>query len=90
MAQWKERLPGYEFVEWNEQNFDFTAYPYAAQAYQVGKYAFVSDVARLFALDQMGGIYLDTDVEVLRPFDPLLNRGVVLGFELDGYVAKFR
>jgi hypothetical protein len=80
-------LPGYEIVEWNEANFDVDVWPYAKQAWHAGKFAFVSDVARLHALHEMGGIYLDTDVEVKRPFDTLLGVDVVLGFEEGHYIA---
>lgn len=84
---WQDQLPGYEIKEWNEQNFDVSAWPYASQAYAAGRYAFVSDVARLHALYTWGGVYLDTDVEVKRSFDDLLGGSIVLGFEEGNYVA---
>ena len=87
IASWERVLPGYEIREWNEQNFDVDAWAYASQAYRARRYAFVSDVARLHALYTYGGIYLDTDVEVRRPFDDLLKGGVVLGFEEGNYIA---
>ena len=87
LANWKAVLPDYEIREWNESSFDVSAWPYAQQALGVGKFAFVSDVARLYALYTHGGIYLDTDVEVRRSFDELLAGGTVLGFEEGDYVA---
>ena len=87
IANWKAFLPDYEIREWNESSFDVSAWPYAQQALSVRKFAFVSDVARLYALYTHGGIYLDTDVEVRRSFDELLDGGTVLGFEEGNYVA---
>ena len=66
---WKKILPDYQIVEWNEENFDISNNLYAEEAYRDRKYAFVSDVARVYALINLGGIYLDTDVEVYRSFD---------------------
>lgn len=81
IATWRERCRGYKIVEWNEDNFPLDEYPYARQAYDAGKYAFVSDVARLYALKTMGGIYLDTDVEVIKPFDDFLHHTAFTSFE---------
>lgn len=87
IANWRAVLPEYAIHEWNESNFDLSAWPYAQQALSAGKFAFVSDVARLHALYMHGGIYLDTDVEVRRSFDELLEGGTVLGFEEGNCVA---
>jgi hypothetical protein len=87
LESWRRILPSYSFVEWNEGNFDVSAWRYAKEAHRVRKYPFVSDVARMHALATQGGVYLDTDVEVLRPFDPLLNGDTVLGFEEFNFVA---
>ena len=87
MASWKKCLPDYEFMEWNQQNFDVAARPYTADAYKAGKYAFVSDVARVQALHDYGGIYLDTDVMVYQSFDLILKHRCVLGFEEEQYAA---
>ncbi len=84
---WKRHLPDYRFMEWNEENFDFNAMAYTRKAYEAKKFAFVSDVARLKALCEYGGIYLDTDVEVLKPFDDILNHRCVLGMEERNYIA---
>lgn len=78
---WKKYLPEYELKLWNEDNFDLDLYPYAREAYDNRKFAFVTDVVRLYALYHDGGIYMDTDVEVLKPLDSLLNYDAVSGFE---------
>lgn len=81
MRSWKKYCPGYEIVEWNESNFDVNEIPYTAQAYACGKWAFVSDYARLKVIYEHGGIYLDTDVELKKPLDSLLSCRGFLGFE---------
>ena len=80
---WRKYLPDYEIKEWNESNFNVNIIPYTAEAYQQGKYAFVSDYARFWILYRYGGIYFDTDVEVIRPLDDVLDRGGFMGFETD-------
>lgn len=87
LEQWVKRLPGYTIIEWNEENFDINFNTFTKEAYEQKKYAFVSDIARLYALVEMGGIYLDTDVEVLRPFDDLLDRDYFFGREYSGVVG---
>ena len=81
IASWKKYCPDYEIIEWNESNFDINCCDYVREAYEAKKWAFVSDVARLYALVNYGGIYMDTDVEVLRPLDDLLKYEAVSGFE---------
>lgn len=81
IASWEKYCPDYEIVEWNETNFDINCCDYVREAYEAKKWAFVSDVARLYALVNHGGIYMDTDVEVLRPLDDLLKYEAVSGFE---------
>ena len=79
---WKKYLPDYEFKEWNENNFDINSYRFTKEAYFAKKYAFVSDVARLYALYNEGGIYFDTDIIVLKHFpDTLLSHKAFAGFE---------
>lgn len=78
---WKDKLEGYEFIEWNEDNFDVNINNYVKEAYDNMKYAFVSDYVRLYALLKYGGIYLDTDVEVLRDFEEFLHLDAFVGFE---------
>ena len=79
---WKEHCPDYEIIEWNEDNFDVCSLVYTREAYEMKKFAFVSDVCRLYALSQMGGIYMDTDVELLKSFDSLLHYSSFLGKEM--------
>lgn len=83
IASWRKYLPDYEIKEWNEDNFDVNIIPYTAEAYKAGKYAFVSDYARFWILYKYGGLYFDTDVEVIRPIDDIVERGPFMGFETD-------
>lgn len=83
IASWKKYLPDYEIKEWNEDNFDVNIIPYTAEAYQAKKYAFVSDYARFWILYKYGGIYFDTDVEVIRPIDDIIAKGNFMGCETD-------
>ena len=84
IESWKIHLPDYEIIEWNEDNFDVKMIPYTAEAYKAKKYAFVSDYARFWILYKYGGLYFDTDVEVIRPMDDILSRGPFMGFENNG------
>ncbi len=77
----KKHCPDFKVVVWNEENFDINSINFTKDAAKNNKWAFVSDVCRLYALKTMGGIYLDTDVEVIRSLDSLLQHKVVLGFE---------
>lgn len=81
IESWKKYCPDYEIKEWNEDNFDLDMYPYVREAYDARKFAFVTDVVRLYALYHEGGIYMDTDVEVIKPLDSLLQYDAVSGFE---------
>ena len=83
IASWKKFCPDFEICEWNEDNCDYLAMPFMAEAYAAKKYAFVSDVMRLVVLEQYGGVYFDTDVEVLRDISPLL---IDEGFENEQFV----
>lgn len=83
IASWKKYLPDYTFKEWNQSNFDLDLYPYAREAFDNRKFAFVTDVVRLYALFHEGGIYMDTDVEVLKSYDPFLYHTAFSGFETD-------
>lgn len=84
---WKRFLPDYEIKEWNETNFDINCCPFVKEAYENKKWAFVSDYARIKALYDFGGIYFDTDMEVLKKVDFLLNDEVFMGKEDSGYLA---
>lgn len=83
---WKVYLPDYEIKEWNEDNFDVNQISYTSQAYQAKKYAFVSDYARFWILYKYGGLYFDTDVEVIKPFDDVVSEGAFIGIENEGIV----
>ncbi len=83
IESWRKYLPDYEIKEWNEDNFDVNIIPYTQEAYQVGKYAFVSDYARFWILYKYGGLYFDTDVEVIKPMDDIIARGPFMGCEKD-------
>jgi len=85
IESWKKYCPDYEIKEWNETNFDINKYKYSKQAYEQKKWAFVSDVIRLYALYTEGGIYLDTDVEAYKPLDEFLSNKAFTGFENVGY-----
>ena len=78
IASWKEYCPDYEIIEWNETNFDLNFNAYVQEAYQAQKWAFITDVVRLYVLCHYGGIYMDTDVEVLKSLDPILSYNGVL------------
>ena len=81
IESWHRFMPDWKYVLWNEDNFDISSYPYSREAYDAKKFAFVSDVARLKALKEYGGIYLDVDFEVYKPFDDLLGNSAFAGFE---------
>ena len=86
IASWRRFCPDFEIREWNEDNCGDLAIPFMAEAYAAKKYAFVSDVMRLVVLEQYGGVYFDTDVEVLRDISPLLEDEGFIGFENDRFV----
>ena len=87
IATWKKKLPNYQIIEWNEDNFDIHENSYIEQAYTAKKWAFVSDYIRAKAIYTQGGIYLDTDVRVLDRLDPLLNDKAFIGFENKEYLS---
>lgn len=88
IASWKKYLPDYEIKEWNEQNFDVMRTAYSSEAYSLKKYAHVSDYARFWILYNYGGIYFDTDVEVIRPLDDIIAKGTFMGFECQEGIAE--
>ena len=82
LASWMKHMPEWQIMRWEESNFDIAAAPvYVKQAYEARKYAFVSDYVRLWALEQYGGVYVDTDVKVLKSYEPLLNDTAFIGLE---------
>lgn len=85
ISTWSNKNPDYEIYEWNEKNFDVSQNKFTYEAYQNAKYAFVADYVRFYALNMYGGIYLDTDVEVLKSFNDLLQNDFFIGYErMDG------
>lgn len=83
LESWKRFFPDYEIKEWNEDNFDVNIISYTAEAYRVKKYAFVSDYARFWILYHYGGLYFDTDVEVIKSMDDIIAKGSFMGCEKD-------
>lgn len=81
LESWKKYFPDYEIIEWNENNFDVNCCQYVKEAYESKKWAFVSDYARFKILYEHGGIYFDTDVEVIKPFNDILVNGNFMGCE---------
>lgn len=86
IESWKKFLPDYEIKEWNESNFDISQNQYVREAYESRKFAFVTDFVRLYALAKEGGVYMDTDVEVLKSYNPFLHHTAFSGFENNNYV----
>ena len=83
IESWRKYFPDYEIKEWNEDNFDVNIIPYTSEAYKAKKYAFVSDYARFWILYNYGGIYFDTDVEVIRPMNDIISKGPFMGCEAE-------
>ena len=87
MASWKKHCPDYEIKEWNEKNFDLNCCDYVKEAYEAKKWAFIADYVRLYALVTEGGIYMDTDVEVVSSLDGFLTNEAFCGFEDDVHLS---
>lgn len=87
IESWYKMCPDYEIVKWDESNYDITKNQYMLDAYRAKKWGFVPDFARLDIIYENGGIYLDTDVEIIKPLDPLLQFEGFAGFESKSYVA---
>lgn len=81
IESWKKFCPDYEIIEWNEDNLDISSHLYSKQAYDAKAWAFATDYFRLWIIYTHGGIYLDTDVQVIKPLDPLLENKAFIGFE---------
>lgn len=88
MKSWKKKCPDYQIIGWTENNFDINSHPFCKAAYEDNNWAFVSDFVRLYALYNYGGIYLDTDVEIIKNLDVFLKYSVFLGFEDGKHVAN--
>lgn len=88
IKSWKKYCPDYEIIEWNEDNFDLSQTPlYVRQAYEAKKWAFVTDYVRLKVVYDNGGIYLDTDVELISPIDDLIKYDAYFGFDIKNKLA---
>lgn len=87
IASWRKFCPDYEIVEWNESNYDVAKHPFMKKAYESKKWAFVSDYARVDILYHNGGVYLDTDVELIAGLDSFLQYDFYAGFESESFVA---
>lgn len=81
IASWEKYCPDYEIIQWNESNFDVTCCDYIKEAYEAKKWAFVSDYARFKILYEQGGLYFDTDVEILKSLEPIVEKGNFMGRE---------
>lgn len=84
IESWKKYCPDYEIIEWNESNFDIDCHPFVRSAYDAKAWAFVSDYARLKVIYDNGGIYFDTDVELLKNIDFLLENDFYIGVQQSG------
>ena len=81
IASWHKYMPNWEYKQWNEDNFDINCNQYVKEAYEAGKFAYVSDYVRLKALNDEGGLYMDVDFMVYKPFDDLMHQKAFAGFE---------
>lgn len=87
IESWKKYCPDFKIIEWNESNFDVNQNGFTQYCYINKKWAFLSDYVRLFVIEKYGGIYFDTDVEVVKSFEPLLNNSAFYGFETKDFIA---
>ncbi len=81
LKSWKKYLPDYQIVRWDENSFDVNAHPFTKEALEAKKWAFITDYVRLFVLHEIGGVYMDTDVEVIKPIDEFLVHSAFSSFE---------
>ena len=88
IASWRKYCPDYEIIEWNEDNFDVNMNGYTRMCHGQRKYAFLSDYVRLVVVAEHGGIYFDTDVELIKPIEHLLSENAFYCFENDSFVAS--
>ncbi len=86
IKSWKKYCKDYEIIEWNEDNFDINSNAFVKEAYEAKKWAFVTDYVRLWAMYNYGGIYMDTDVEVIKPLDKFLHHDAFSGFEDETHI----
>ena len=88
IKSWKKYFPDYKIIEWNEDNFDISSNEWCKSAYEAKKWAFVTDYVRLKVLKDYGGIYMDTDVELIQSLDPFLQYHCFMGFQHEKYVSN--
>lgn len=88
IASWEKVCPDYEIKRWDETNFDVRQHPFVSSAYEAGAWAFVSDWARLKVLYDNGGVYLDTDVKLLKSLDSLLDSQCYIGVQQAGHLCN--
>ncbi|SHI46983.1 Glycosyltransferase sugar-binding region containing DXD motif-containing protein [Arenibacter nanhaiticus] len=81
IASWHEKLPEYEIIKWDETNTPFHKFPFLKLLYKQKKWSFITDYVRLYSIYTQGGIYLDTDIEILKDFGALLNEKAFVGFQ---------
>lgn len=86
IESWRKNCSDYELIEWNEDNFDVNQNAYTKMCYEQKKYAFLTDYIRLVIIKKNGGIYFDTDVEIVKPLDALLSHTAFFGFETKEFV----
>ena len=87
IASWHKYLPEYDYKLWNEDSFDINSVSYVKEAYECRKFAYVTDYIRLWALNKFGGVYMDTDVEILKPLDDFLKLPAFTGYEASSGMA---
>lgn len=87
IRSWEKYCPDYRIIEWNEHNFDVNSVLFCKQAYEAEKWAFITDYVRLKVLLEMGGFYMDTDVELIKSLDPFLDYQCFMGFQHETYVS---
>ena len=87
IESWRKYLPDYDLRLWNTNSFDVNSVPYVKEAYEAGKFAFAADYVRLFAIYQFGGVYMDSDVEVIKPLDKFLQYPAFSGFESEDSIS---
>ena len=87
IESWHRYCPEYIFIEWNESNFNIAMNDYIKEAYEAKKWAFVTDYVRLYVLYNFGGVYLDTDVELIKSIDPLLIHNAYAGYETENTIS---
>ena len=87
IKSWEKFLPDFKIMKWSEENVDLNECAFIKEAYDAKKFAFVADYARTKALNEYGGIYFDTDMEITKDISNLLNDETFLGEEDTGYVA---